>query len=128
MPGFDADAWVAAHAPWTVTLEGTTYTAEPVSYPVLLGFQEALHRAERQRDGPGSLAATRRLWRAAFPWRPSMAWRGDPVARLLRLPPKAHEAALIDFFVFLGVEPSAPSRSGRSGSSAGGTPSPSASG
>jgi hypothetical protein len=128
---FDADAYRAAREPWTCRIGGRLHTAQPVSQEALLRFQGGMERAARTQDATLAARVTRALWRTAFPWRPSMLWRGDPVPQLLALEPPAHEAALLDFFAWLGARPPAPparTTSGSSASSAAPPPSPSGNG
>jgi hypothetical protein len=96
---FNADAYREAVAPWTFTAGGRTWQARPVSAPAVQRFHTALRAAAG--DAGRQERALRTLLRQAFPWRFSYRWRGDPVDRLLRLPPDDRQAALADFFGFL---------------------------
>lgn len=98
MTAFDADAYRKAREPFTFTCSGRTWVARPVSAEVVAACEPDLARG----DAATQRRATERLLRAAFPWRLSYWWRGDPVARILHLDVSARNAALTAFFRFLG--------------------------
>jgi hypothetical protein len=121
---FSASDYQAAKEPWQVELgQGRGrrwYTARLVSQDQVFQYFARLQEANRRGDelerkgGDEHAQATaalvrvtlvkralRLLLRAAFPWRPWMLWRGDPVRRLLALDADTLEKALDDFFGFL---------------------------
>ena len=96
--GLDLDAWRRANPTWSLTLDGYTYRARPVSARAVADLMPALTAA-----GPvAQLKLLERLFRLAFPWVPSYVWRGDPVAKIMALPPAALREVRDDFFGHLG--------------------------
>lgn len=95
---FNADAYLAARRPWTLTLGGRTYTGAPVSVGQVLVFQQAVQQAGD--DAVAVQAAVRVLLRALFPPRLSYVWL-DPVRQVLALDSAAQAAVLADFFGYL---------------------------
>ena len=94
----DLDAWRAANPTWSLTLDGYTYRARPVSARAVAELIPAITAA-----GPAEqLTLFEKLFRLAFPWVPSYVWRGDPVAKIMALPPAAFREVRDDFFVHLG--------------------------
>jgi hypothetical protein len=96
---FDADAYRAAREPFRLVAGGRIYAARPVSAELVIATRPALASETRA----SRLAALRRLLRAAFPWRWSMLWRGDPVRVFLRLDAATQQEALRRFFRYLGA-------------------------
>lgn len=94
--GFNAEAFAAAHAPWTLTLRGETFTAVDPSADEVIRFRAAMREAGD--DAAAQRLILRRFIRARFPWRWSYLWTGDPVGRFLALPLAAQEAALLSLF------------------------------
>jgi hypothetical protein len=97
-PGFDAAAWRQAQQPWIYRDRWAgrlrSWAARPVSADAVLAAQ-----MEMQGASPSQIRKlSRRLFRLAFPRRPSMAWRGDPVALIHALPLPAWQAVLESFF------------------------------
>ena len=116
---YSADVEAEALTPWSLTIEGKTFTAQLVSRPALLRFHAVMERAKAgTATGPEELQAIRALFRQAFPWR----WgylRGDPVAMLMRSDQRVLTKALDSFLASL-AKPSpfpAPGTNGRSGAS-----------
>jgi hypothetical protein len=95
---FNADAFLAAQAPWQLTTRGKTYTARAVSAP-----QVARYLAAATGTPAAFKNALESLLREAFPWRPSFRWRGDPVQVILAMPPSQLAATLTDFFASQGL-------------------------
>lgn len=93
---FDADAWLAAHRPWSVTLGGREYVSRPVSILEVVAFQTDVQAASGQFRR--QMGLVRGFLRKAFPWRWRYLWHGDPVARILALDDEARGAVLADFF------------------------------
>lgn len=91
---FDLDAYREAHRPWTFRAGGFAFEARILSAEHVRRFNAELAGA----DAAGQRAALARLLRAAFPWRFSYRWRGDPVTRILALEPAALDATLSSFF------------------------------
>ena len=98
-----------AHPPWAFRLNGTTYPARRVSAQQVLGYCEAVERANHAPT-PGAqeaarLQATVRLLRYAYPDKLSYRWRRDrdPVQLLVGLDPKAQQAVMADFFAWHGI-------------------------
>lgn len=116
---FRASDYLAAQEPWQIELprrsglRGRVYTARHVSQDAVLRYWGRLQMAKdyvakRPNDQYAEAVglrvlqrAVRALLREAFPWRPWMLWRGDPVRRLSRLPSGALQEALNDFFAYL---------------------------
>lgn len=104
---FSVDSYRAARRTWTLTIDGRTWVARPVSAEAVLAYQGALGGASPDAGWKATLA----LLRLAFPRRPSYWWRGDPVkafARVIREAPDAAKAALTDFFPMLRGVPMEP--------------------
>lgn len=121
---FNADAFAAAHVPWTVTLRGDVFTAREPSAEFVLSWTAQVQAAAS--DAHAQRALVRRFWRTLFPWKPVYLWRGDPVARLLAQPLGVEEALLQDFFARERRIPSLPnSMSGPSSAPNSRTPTPS---
>lgn len=97
MAAFDADAYRQAREPFELTLGGRTYRARPVSAELVVRLNGELAADERR-----ARKAIERLLRAAFPWRASYLWFGDPVRQFLALDVATRNAGLRDFFRFLG--------------------------
>jgi hypothetical protein len=102
----DLDAWRANNPTWSLTLDGYTYRARPVSARAVAEWMVALGNAQ---PGDG-FALFERMFRLAFPWVPSYLWRGDPVKKIMALPPAAFQEVREDFFAHLGAarKPRAP--------------------
>ena len=83
--------------PWTLTLDGVTYTETLVSLDVVRRFKRDIESP----DGKVQVKAVERLLSAAFPWRPHYVWRGHPVRKFLALDSPTQAAALADFFALL---------------------------
>ena len=96
--GFNADAFLAAHEPWALTLGGRQYVARPVSAPVMLKMQAAIVQAPTAEE---QFLLFLSLLRLAFPRRWSYRWSGDPVAKVALLPPAALKELQEDFFGYL---------------------------
>jgi hypothetical protein len=110
--GFNADAFAAAHRPWTLTLRGEEFTAVDPSADEVVRFRAEMVAAGD--DMQAQRAVVRRFIRARFPWRIRYLWRGDPVGRFLALPAAAQEAALMSLFLRLGaMQTSRPQPKGR---------------
>jgi hypothetical protein len=97
--GFNADAFLAAREPWTLTIGGRTYAARPVSVAQVLQFQKDV-------DGAGGdparvTAAMTALLRAMFPPRWAYVVGRDPVRAILALDTGAQSEVLRDFFEYL---------------------------
>lgn len=120
--GFDADAYRRARVPWTLTLDGTTYTATWVSVEVMRRFHESREAVKDSEEG--LRAAVRALLREAFPRRVHYRWRGDPVDKLLALETPVLVAALTDFFAWWGARSQLPGTNGTGSATSTGTPSP----
>lgn len=107
---FNGDDWRAAHPVWSVTLDGHTYCARPVSARVVVDLVPKLLAA----DGTEALRWLERLFREAFPWRIEYWWWGDPVKKLFALDAAALREARDDFFGHLGASaaPSVPATNG----------------
>lgn len=118
--GFNADAFLAAHRPWTLTIGGRTYTARAVSVAEVLAFKAATEGA----DATSGERAVRRLLRRMFPYRLHYRWRGDPVALLIASGPAAVREALADFFGHLAGTTPSPTTTPPSPPSSGPTPPP----
>lgn len=97
--GFDADAFRRALVPWTLTLDGVTYTETPVSLDAVRRFKLAIESP----DAGAQTHAVERLMAAAFPWRPHYVWRGHPVRKFMALDSPTQAAALADFFALLAA-------------------------
>lgn len=95
----DLDAWRDANPGWSLTLDGYTYRARPVSARAVGALVAALGGATATE----SFGLYERLFRLAFPWVPSYLWRGDPVSKIMALPPRAFREVRDDFFVHLGA-------------------------
>lgn len=108
MHGFSADAFRAAQRPWTVTCNGRTHVARPVS---AMQVSEFLARARADRTDRGYFRAMEWLLRLMFPVRISYWWLGDPVRELLSLPREGLEEAMRDFFEAAGLRPQRPTLS-----------------
>jgi hypothetical protein len=107
----DVDEWQRVRQPtWSVTLDGYTYRAHPVSARAVADLVPKLAAAK----GAEQFDLLAALYRLAFPWRLSYVWRGDPVKRLMALPLPMFQEVRDDFFVLLGVRKSsnAPATSG----------------
>lgn len=93
---FDADAWLAAHEPWTLKLAGRVHVARPVSILAIQRFQAGIVSAgdnvDRQRK------AIRTVLRVAYPFRVRYWVGGDPVKMVMGLDEAARQAVLADFF------------------------------
>ena len=96
---FNADEFAKAHAPWTLTLRGETFTAVDPSADEVIRFRAEMVAAGD--DLPAQRGVLRRFIRRRFPWKASYLWRGDPVGRFLGLPLAAQEAALMTLFRLL---------------------------
>lgn len=95
----DLDAWRAANlATWSLTLDGYTYHARPVSARAVAALIPAIMAAQPDAQ----FALYQQLFRLAFPWVPSYVWRGDPVAKIMALEPAAFREVRDDFFGHLG--------------------------
>lgn len=98
--GFNADAFLAAREPWTLTIGGRTYAARPVSIGQVLDFQKMATAAAA--DPAAQQAAITRLLRLMFPAHWSYLLPGrDPVQRITALDPQAQSEVLRDFFEYL---------------------------
>jgi hypothetical protein len=95
----DLDAWRAINPTWSLTLDGYTYRARPVSARAVAEWVVALGKATADEQ----FRLYEKLYRLAFPWVPSYLWRGDPVAKIMALPPAAFVEVKADFFHHLGV-------------------------
>lgn len=95
MATFDADAWLAAHEPWSLRLGGRVYRSRPVSILAVIAYQAAV--AEAQGDPLANIRALERILRLAFPWRWTYL-RRDPVALILGLDDAARATVVRDFF------------------------------
>jgi hypothetical protein len=93
--GFSVDAVKQAWTPWTLEIDGVTYTERLVSVEQVRRFWSGL---ESPDEGTRT-QAVKKLLRAAFPWRPHYVWKGDPVDKFLKLDPPLQAKALQDFFV-----------------------------
>lgn len=96
--GFDADAFLAAREPWTLTLGGRAYTARPLSVPQVLAFQQAMETAGADEAKQATAVAV--LLRQMFPPRWAYVWR-DPVRLIQALPSDVQAEVLKDFFEYL---------------------------
>lgn len=102
MTTFDADAYRKARDPFKVRVHGRLYEALPVSAELVIAVQPDL-----ASDSVATRTqALKRLLRAAFPWRLSMWWRGDPVYHILYLDGPTRGALIAGFFRFLGGDQS----------------------
>jgi len=97
--GFNADAFLAARERWTLTLNGRTYTARPVSVQEVMQFQRQMDAAgadlKKQRQ------ALQTMLRLMFPARWAYVFGPDPVQLVLRLDSGTQGEVLRDFFEFL---------------------------
>lgn len=109
---FSLTSWHAARRTWQLEIDGRSWTARPVSLPVVIAYQQKLLGASPTEGWD----LTADLLRHAFPWRLSYRWRGDPVKRfrtMARDYPDAARQAMVDFFPYLtGVPPTAPAMNG----------------
>lgn len=97
--GFNADAFLAARRPWTLTVGGRAWPARPVSVQQILDFQAAVQAAGK--DERQAQAAANALIRAMFPRR----WFGfDPGRWLMRQDAATVAAVLTDFFGHLASQ------------------------
>lgn len=104
MATFDADAYRAAREPFVLVAGGRYHTARPVSAELVIATRPDL----ASNDPATQRRALVRLLRAAYPWRPTMLWRGDPVRVLMRLDLATRQEALRRFFRYLGGGGSSP--------------------
>lgn len=122
---YSADSEVEALTPWSLTIEGKTFTAQIVSRPALVRFYAVKERVKAGSATPAEeLLAVRALFRLAFPWRWAYL-RGDPVAMLLRADHRVLNRAIDSFLASLAIALPAPGTNGRSdesSSSVGSTP------
>lgn len=100
----DGDAWKERNPAWSVKLDGYVYRARPVSAKAVAGLIETLGGAGPVRQ----LQLYEKLFRLAFPWVPSYVWRGDPVQKIMALPPAAFREVRDDFFGHLGASETRP--------------------
>lgn len=98
MATFDADAYRAAREPFIVKVKGRQHVARPVSAELVIAVQPDL----ASKDVTRATSALKRLLRAAFPWRLSMWWKGDPVYQVLYLDTATRNALVTSFFRYLG--------------------------
>lgn len=96
---FDADAFVKAREPWTLTIDSRAYEARPISVQQVLTFQSAIELAGADQEKVGR--ALTALLRLIFPPRWSYLWRGDPVRKVLALDAGAQSELLADFFGYM---------------------------
>lgn len=122
---YDADAWAAAHRPWSFRFQGREYVSVPVGTDTVQACWAAAARATREitviiPDGGSRWSRLRdrfrrrlgvyaqeeailRLLRAAFPrpwWRRFLPWpqQSDPVEMVRRMPLGQRMELLADFF------------------------------
>ena len=96
----DLDAWRAANSStWSVKLDGFEYKARPVSAKAVAELIPALGNATPVQQ----LKLLSALFRLAFPWVPAYVWRGDPVKKIMALPPAEFREVRDDFFGHLGA-------------------------
>ena len=95
--GFNADAYRAAHPPWSITLDGRTYVAAWASVEDVKRFYA--DKQEAKTDA-AVIHALYRLLRVLFPARFVYLVRGDPVRKILALPPPDMHAVVADFFAW----------------------------
>lgn len=105
-------AEVVGREPWAVRINGTVYTARPVSGHRVAECVGALERATTPEEARDVIAT---LLRWAFPIRWRNLWAGDPVRLILRLPVEGQRAILSDFFARLAGWPPARTASPMSG-------------
>lgn len=86
------------HQVWTVTLDGFTYRARPVSARAVAEWWLEYSDAKPVQQ----FALLEQLFRVAFPWRISYTWLGDPVKKIMALPLGEFVKVRADFFGHLG--------------------------
>lgn len=101
MATFDADAYRAAREPFVLVIGRRAWRARPVSAELVIATRKDLTGDDLQAQARALMT----LLRAAFPWRLSMAWLGDPVRQLLQLDLPTRQEVLRRFFRFLGGAP-----------------------
>jgi hypothetical protein len=83
---------------WSVTLDGLTYRARPVSARYVADWWEKYSGAK----GREQFQLLEAVFREAFPWRISYAWLGDPVKKIMALPLAEFMEIRSSFFGHLG--------------------------
>jgi len=97
LPGFNVDEIRRFRGPWRFTARGRTWDALPIPTATWCGV---LPELQDSRPARHRLAAMRRLFRAAFPWRLSMLWHGDPVREVLATTPRELSALFESLYSF----------------------------
>jgi hypothetical protein len=84
--------------PFRVRLAGIVHQAVPVSAEAVVRYRRAIAAAATDADRERAL---HRFWSLAFPLSWAILWTGNPVRKILALPPAERNRLLSDFLLSL---------------------------